>query len=141
MYATTENMIAAFGEADVVAITDRAGNGAVDEAVLEAALAAASSEADSYIGRRYALPLGTVPAALTSVVCDIARYRLTGNMAMETDPIRERYKLAIAWLEDIAAGRAELPGQDIDGAGGEDDAAVDFAPGRRVFAGGGSEDA
>jgi phage gp36-like protein len=84
-------------------------------AVLNSALDRASSEAASYLAGRYpvfarpALPDGCIlPPALVSVVCDIARYRLTGAGTVETDPIVERYKWAIAWLKDISAGRAEL---------------------------------
>ena len=131
MYAAAADMIAAFGEDEVIACTDRPNLGEIDAQVLDAALVSACSEADSYLARRYALPLLVVPAALTSVVCDIARYRLTGGMASETDPIRDRYKLAIAWLADLASGKVSLPELEPPAT---DDAAVSFGCGRRVFA-------
>ncbi len=132
MYATAADMIAAFGEDEVVACTDRIGEHVVDMLVLETALQSASSEADSYLARRYALPLTLtpIPAALTSVVCDIARYRLTGGVASETDPIRDRYKLACDWLRRLADGDIDLPGM----LASPDGQVPQFAPGRRIFA-------
>ena len=137
MYAAAPDVIAAFGEHEVIAITDREGLGVVDAQVLDAALESAASEADSYLAQRYALPLPAVPAALKSVVCDITRYRLTGADATETDPIRDRYKLAIAWLADLAAGKISLPEL---APPQTDDQAVMFTFGRRAFATGATED-
>ena len=131
MYATAQDMIFAFGEHEVIACTDRDGLGDIDAAVLDAALLYACSEADSYLARRYALPLPGVPAVLTAVVCDITRYRLTGGQVSETDPIKDRYKLAIAWLRDLAAGEISLPELEAPAPSESD---VIFAGGRRVFA-------
>jgi len=94
------------------------------------ALERASSEADTYLAARYQLPLSSVPKALAAVVCDMARYRLTGGETTETTPIATRYRAAVAWLKDVAAGRAVLPGVAATPAGG----GVEFSPGRRDFA-------
>lgn len=136
-YATVVDLIAAFGEQEVTALTDREGRpeadvGTVDSTVALEALERASSEADTYIAARYALPLSNTPQALVAVVCDIARYRLTGGEATETDPIAARYKAAVAWLKDVAAGRAVLPGVAAIPPGGE--GGVEFSTGRRAFA-------
>lgn len=138
-YATVADLIAAYGEQEVIALTDReeredAENtvGTVDGTVALGALERASSEADTYIAVRYALPLSSVPEALRAAVCDIARFRLTGGETTETTPIADRYKAAVAWLKDVAAGRAVLPGVATVSAGGA--GGVDFDAGRRVFA-------
>ena len=131
MYATASDMIAVFGEHEVISCTDRTGTGEVDASVLSAALVSASSTADSYLARRYALPLPLVPPALTAVVCDIARYRLTGGQVLETDPIKDRYKLAIAWLRGLAGGEMSLPELEPPESPDHD---VMFSEGRRVFA-------
>lgn len=109
-YATLADLIAAFGEHEVIAVTDRTNTGLVDSAVALEALERASSEADTYLAVRYPLPLPSVPKALVAAVCDMARYRLTGAMATETDPIADRYKAAVAWLKSMAEGKAVLPG-------------------------------
>ncbi len=130
MYATVDDLLAAFGEDEVVALTDRENTGQVDEAVALSALARASSEADSYLAARYRLPLAVVDQALTDAVCQIARYRLTGAQVNETDPVQQRYDRAIKWLERIASGKASLPSL-ANQAGTAGD--VVFSTGRRVF--------
>jgi phage gp36-like protein len=137
-YATVADLVALYGEQEVIALTDREERadpdnaGTVDATVALEALERASSEADTYIAARYALPLATTPQALASIVCDIARFRLTGGETTETTPIADRYKAAITWLKDVAAGRAVLPGLATVAAGGE--GGVEFNTGRRVFA-------
>ncbi|WP_027181645.1 gp436 family protein [Oleidesulfovibrio alaskensis] len=108
-YATIDHLIAAFGLDEVIAVTDRAQSGEPDTAVALGALEEASSEADSYLSVRYALPLQAVPPVLRTAVCDIALYRLTGGPATQTEVIATRYKAAVAWLRDVASGRASLP--------------------------------
>lgn len=132
MYATLDDLTATFGEDELLAIADRDNTGAVDAGLVEAALVRAASEADSYLSRRYPVPVGpTVPPALVAAVCDIARYRLTGGPASETDPILERYRQAVKWLERVAEGKADLPGLSQPGQGSA--SGVAFATGRRVF--------
>lgn len=109
MYATLEDMRGLYGEGELISLSDRAGTGTVDGALVADALTRAGSEADSYLSRRYVLPLAEVPPVLKTVVCDIARHLLTGGPTTETDPIETRYKRAVAWLGDIAAGKADLP--------------------------------
>lgn len=113
-YATTAQMVERFTERECIALSDRTGAGVVDEAQLTAGgLVPASDEINIYLGRRYALPLAQAgvplaspPAMLVGICCDIARYRLTGTEVQETDPIRRRYKDAIAALQLLADGKA-----------------------------------
>lgn len=103
-YATQSDMTTLFGEREVIQITDRALMGVIDSAVLGAALDLASDEIDGYIGSRYPLPLSESPRLLVRVCCDIARYRLLGADAQETEPARNRYKDAIALLKQVRDG-------------------------------------
>lgn len=73
------------------------------------ALADADAEIDSYLGMRYETPIaGTVPGRIVECACDIARYRLFG-VTSEGEPF-DRYKMAIQWLRDVSAGKAQVPG-------------------------------
>jgi phage gp36-like protein len=123
-------MIEAFGQGEVIALTDRTGEVQGGESIATAALARASDEADSYLAGRYAVPVTPVPPVLAAMVCDMARYRLTGTQAQEADPITERYRLAVKWLERVASGDADLPGVGLPASGGSN---VQFSAGRRVF--------
>lgn len=108
-YATKANMIARFGEPEVIALTDRTGSlDAVDDAVLASALAEADAEIDPYLAPRHTLPLSSVPEILAGFACDIARYRLSGSVVTETETVRNRYKDAIKFLELVASGKIGL---------------------------------
>lgn len=107
-YATQLLMTNRFGSAEVIAITDRAGTGAINTAVLTDALDQASVEIDGYLAGRYTLPLPSVPRLLEGICCDIARYRLSGAEAQETDAIRNRYRDAIKMLEALRDGKMSI---------------------------------
>lgn len=97
---------AAAGE-DISAFPENEQAAALDAvAVVSQSVADAVSTVDGYLSARYAVPLVPVPAAVLRVTGDIARYYLYEDMATET--IIERYRRAIAWLRDIAAGKVNL---------------------------------
>lgn len=103
-YASQSDMIARFGEREVIALTDRDNLGMIDAAVLAGALAEADAEIDPYLAPRHRLPLASVPKIVTGFACDIARYRLCGASVTLTDDIRDRYRDAIRFFEQVAKG-------------------------------------
>ncbi len=105
-YASQADLETRFGAAELVALTDRTGAGAIDGSVVERALADAVAMADSYLQRRHTLPLSSTPPALKPVVCDIARYKLHEDAP--TEVVRRRYEDARDWLRDVAHGRVVL---------------------------------
>lgn len=132
-YAAKANMIARFGEPEVIALTDRANIGVIDDAVLAGALAEADAEVDPYLAPRHKLPLASVPKILSGFACDIARYRLCGAGVTETEEVRNRYKDAIKFLESVATGKIGL-GLDAANNVAPPANTVQFsAPGARVF--------
>lgn len=122
-YATVEDMIARFGELEVIQLTDRNQDGLIDEDVAAVALADATAEIDAYLGR-FKRPFTDVPPILKRLCCDIARYRLTAaNGVLITDEIRNRYKIDVLdLLRAMAKGEVQLgvddSGQEV--AAGED---------------------
>lgn len=124
-YVTPQELIDRLGTREATMISDRQQTGQPDLAVLTEALALAESEVNSYVGRRYALPLQTsggqpasAPLMLKRLVIDIARYRQTGTEVMETEAIRNRFKDAERVLELIAKGGISLGDLALAGAGG-----------------------
>lgn len=107
-YATVQDLTDRFGEAELIALTDRADPpaGAVDATVAAKALDDASQLIDGYLAGRYALPLASVPSLLVTLCGDIARYRLHTDSA-EGEP-KARYDDAIRLLRDISGGRLTL---------------------------------
>ena len=74
----------------------------------DAALDAASRDADGYLASRYKLPLTAWGTDLRQRVCDIAAYRLMGRLGYDPNgadsDIRDRYDDALSWLERVGRG-------------------------------------
>ena len=111
-YATTTDMIDAFGEAEMIRLT--APEGGLDEAVVvvraENALADASATIDGYLRARYAVPLADPPPREIARACRIlARFDLAqGEQRSPSESMTKERDGVIAWLRDVAAGRVDL---------------------------------
>jgi phage gp36-like protein len=82
-YAAAADLIARYGEEELIQLSDRLGDGVMDAAVIDQALADAGAVIDGYLAGRYTLPLAPVPAILTGYACDLARERLYKDAAPE----------------------------------------------------------
>jgi phage gp36-like protein len=131
-YATKAGMISRFGEAEVIALTDREGLGLINDAVLDSARANANAEIDPYLAARYALPLSNVPIVIEGFADDITRYRLSGADVTETDIVYRRYKDAIKFFENVASGKLSL-GLDAVGHAPVEQGSVQVVGGERTF--------
>lgn len=108
MYVQYKDLQTQFGEAEMLALCgDEDGN--IDMPRLTEVINQASSEADSYLGKRYVVPVESVPPVLRFIVGDMVRYRLTCAEALETSLIIQRYQQAIAWLTKVSQGEIVLP--------------------------------
>lgn len=107
MYASVADMVARFGETEVLELTDQEHTGEINEAVAERALRDAAAEIDGYLAARYRLPVTDTPRLLSLLCTDIARYRL--QKGVSTDQARERYEDAVVKLRGIAKGEINLP--------------------------------
>jgi len=108
MYADKAEMLKRYREDDLIALTDRAEpfTGAIVDAVLEAALEDAAALIDTYISKRYNLPVASVPGALKVQACAIAYYTLhQGRYPEET---RKAYEDALSFLQKVADGKVHL---------------------------------
>jgi phage gp36-like protein len=130
MYGTATEFSEAFGENETVMLTnlDTPMATAINPVPLSRALTDAAALIDSYIGRRYLLPLSVTPQVLIPYALDIARYRL--DRIRDREDVRKRYEDAIKWLEMVAKGTLDL-GTDVllntpVVAAGTGDGAVDY---------------
>lgn len=105
-YATRKEFEDHLGPDRFVDLADRSRSGSPDDGAVAAALANASSLADSYLTRYLPIDPTAIPATLRGYVLDIATYQLAGNR--RTDDERLRYEDALRWLRDIAASKANL---------------------------------
>ncbi|MBZ4022194.1 hypothetical protein CKO11_06955 [Rhodobacter sp. TJ_12] len=106
-YATLEDLIDRAGEAELRQIADRDRDGVVDASVIAAALSNADDTINGYIGKKYALPLASVPPIVNGWAVGIARYTLHRNGAPEH--VAQDYKDAITALKDVSRGLITLP--------------------------------
>ncbi|WP_369581470.1 gp436 family protein [Kingella oralis] len=137
VYADMGDMVARFGELEVLQIADRNADGVIDADVVAVALADASAEIDAYLGQ-FKQPFAETPPILRRLACDIARYRLTATSGvLITDEIRNRcYKIdVLELLKALSRGDVQL-GMDSGGAQvATSDNGVVFANGKnRIFA-------
>lgn len=106
-YAVKQDMINRFNATELIQLTDRSGVAdAIDDTVLNSALADADAEIDVYLTSRYTLPLATVPRLLVNAACDVARYRLYEDRS--TEHVTKRYDDAIKLLKMVSKGEISL---------------------------------
>lgn len=110
-YASQSDIVDLYG-ANALVVADRDGDGVADGAAVARALDLSSSEMDTYIGRRYSLPLPALTLSsashLTQLCVDIAIYRLALSQDVATAEHRLRYEDALSVLTRIADGRVSL---------------------------------
>ena len=113
-YITNADIEERLGNAAYVQLADDDGNGVADVGVVDEARLGAEGEVNSYLGRRYSVPvsLTTHPDladVLASFTLDLAEYRLRLRRPPVPDGARRRRDQAIEWLTRVAEGRIELP--------------------------------
>lgn len=110
VYLTQSQLLAQFGEANLIAWTDRENTGMINADVLNNAIGEAANLIGSYITKQLTepLPQDVVDASpLPSLAGDIWRYKVRINGV--NDEEKERYDDAIRWLDRFAQGRVSLP--------------------------------
>ncbi|MEC4750047.1 DUF1320 domain-containing protein [Methylomicrobium sp. Wu6] len=106
-YCTRDDLITAFGETELIQLTDRNNAGVIDTSVLSVALA----KADADINRRlrakgWPLPLVSVSEDLNNLAKDLSRFHLHDNVIPEV--VQKAYDRAIKALDDYAKGLLQL---------------------------------
>lgn len=115
-YCTPQDLIDRFGEAEVAQLAP-ATPGPVDTPRVQQACDDAGDIADGYLRARHTLPLTAVPRLLVKLTAAIARFELhLGGDRQPTDQVTKDRDAAIAFLKDVAAGKADLG---LDAAGEE----------------------
>jgi len=122
-YCTQADLDARFGADEILQLTDRDADGVADTGVLDVAIADAGTPIDTYIAKRYDLPLAEIPAALVKVACDMVRYAL--HKEDPPDRVAASQKDAMTFLRDVAAGRAVLDVAGTEPVGAVDDVIVE----------------
>ena len=107
-YATLDQLRDRYGEAMLVALSDRDDppSGAIDADVVNRALADADAAIDGFLKGRYVLPLVATPPLLRDHALSIAFYKL--HLTSVPDKVRDDYQDSIKALAQIASGLIRL---------------------------------
>jgi phage gp36-like protein len=97
-------------EEDLIQLTDDAGLGVTDEAIVAKAVRHADELIDGFLRGRYLLPLSPVPGLLVSLAATIVLRRLYARRATTKVPesLQDDYKNALKILENIQKGTVTL---------------------------------
>jgi len=108
-YCTQNDILHQLDEDSLIQLTDDEGTGAVDQDVLNRAIADADATIDAYCQGRYSIPLSSVPGMIRQISVDIAIYNLYSRRGdVIPDIRRDRYNNAIRFLEKVAEGKIQL---------------------------------
>ncbi|WP_062497070.1 gp436 family protein [Gluconobacter potus] len=113
-YASVSDLIQRFGERELINNTTPEGmpREAIDQARVGQALTDASALIDSFLNRKFQVPLQNAPASVVNACCKIARFDIAQSGATQpTDQMRLDQKDALNWLTLIAKGTVTLDGQ------------------------------
>ncbi|PYS88979.1 MAG: DUF1320 domain-containing protein [Acidobacteria bacterium] len=110
-YITKQDLLDELGEGRLIQLTDKDKTGAVDDAVVNKAIAYGCMLFESYLRTRYTLPVPSTEM-VRSTCLDLARYKLERDRAKTTEVIdnlkKSLYDPAIKLLEAIQSGKAAL---------------------------------
>lgn len=130
MYCTLADLVATYGEPEMVLLTDRTYKPPVliDEVVVDRAIADAAGEIDMHLHARYQLPLASVPPVLTRIACTLVYAGLHTRVKADHPALtaaEQQRKL----LRGIARGELSL-GIDSGGAPAPVNDVAQISPGR-----------
>jgi phage gp36-like protein len=112
-YAVVQDLVDAFGEDEMVRVTTPDGGelGAVNAPKAQRCLDEASDLMDSYLRRRYQVPVTSPSTVLRRCCCVLARKMLReGGHTEPSDQVVAAYNGQLKWLEQIVEGRVTLDG-------------------------------
>jgi phage gp36-like protein len=104
-------MISRFGQAELIRLTtpDGAPMVAINEEPILRALDDAAAIIDTWLRKRYAMPLTVAPPEIRRACCILARYDLSiGEQRNPSEQTIEDRKEVMTWLRAIGAGTALL---------------------------------
>jgi len=107
-YSIQADILEQLDEQTLIELTDDANEGEIDTDAVTRSIADADAEMDGYLGARYSVPLSPVPTIARKLSVDISIYNLYARRRGAPEDRRQRYVDAIAFLKEVAAGRASL---------------------------------
>lgn len=107
-YITLSELIKRVPERDLIQLTDWDHVGVMNTDRITRTIADVEAMIDGYLRSRYVVPLDPVPQEITRAAAIMVEYDLHGDFRTPSESLAQRYNGVIAWLKDLAAGRATL---------------------------------
>jgi phage gp36-like protein len=108
-YCTQDDLLAMINQEELAALSAESG-GVPDSRIVAGAISRADREIDAVLSIRYAVPFSPVPERVKDLSVDLAIYHLYHRRSAAPEVWRQRYRDALAFLQQAAAGRAALAG-------------------------------
>lgn len=105
MYCTRDDLIAQFGESELVALTAERGEQTINESRLTTAINSVNEVIDAHVAMRYPLPLPTVPGILKRIAVNIVRADIAQRPA---ERVTDDKKSAMQLLSKVSKGELSL---------------------------------
>lgn len=116
-YSTVDDLQQMLGGNDrLIQATDWDGDRVPDPAVVDAAIAGADAEIDTYVNKQYRVPLAVVPISVRDCSARIAKYRVLGQRGMLDQFVKDEHDADIKWLEGVRDGLNSLGIEPVPGA-------------------------
>lgn len=112
-YAVLADMIDRYGSNELIRLTTPDGEplDEINAGKIDRALADAGAMIDTYLRKRYQVPVVIVLAELRAAACKLARYDLSfGEQTEPTEQMRLARRETITWLEGVRDGKNVLDG-------------------------------
>ena len=107
-YATrADAVIAAGGVARLVQLSDFDGSGTEDETLVDDAMDEAEGVINSYMRKRFEVPLVVVPEIIRRTTANMAIYFLKSRRDAVTEKDAVEQEQRITWLEGLASGKID----------------------------------
>jgi phage gp36-like protein len=108
-YCSQSDLLTMISQEDLAELTADSGD-LPDAFVVEEAIVQADAEIDTYLGRRYEVPVTPAPPRLKALSVDMTIYHLYSRRSVVPPVRRDKYDAAIAYLKAVAAGTVGLEG-------------------------------
>lgn len=111
-YATLDDLRARFGESELVALSVLESGEEIDAARVDEAIAVAVDQVESYLRKRYTVPLASVPRSVRDATCVLAGAWLaeTNPRTVPSETQRRAKDDTLRWLRDLSKGDVTLEG-------------------------------
>jgi len=114
-YCVEADLLTQISDAQLISLTDDNNTGEIGSTIVTQSIADADAEIDGWIGKKYEVPLATVPDLVKKLSIDIALYNLFGRSRLVPEDRKDRYQNAITFLKAVSAGKASLGEDDPEG--------------------------